>query len=375
MTPDILAERKKIFNVLVVDDEQVLADLAQRFLEQENFCTDAAYSADEALLKISQYPYDIIVSDYQMPGKDGIELLREVKKQYPALPFILFTGRSREEVVIQALNEGADFYIQKGADIKPQFAELAHHIRRAIERRSAASAIEERNEVLGAIISASPLGIALVKSRTIQWLNESLAAMLGYESRELLGMPVRNLYGSDEDFLNAGEQIAAELNRNGQSKIQVRLKKKNGSMMECEAQMACLNTKNPLYSRMVTFREITVRPAIPGDPGLQPEVMPGGSTPLIEIDAGGEITYLNPAAIDLFTRFGRKNGLETFLPLNTGELIGKFRVSGARDIYHLVSVGPATFIEHITFDNARSRVRISISGIEQQTPPGAGISG
>jgi PAS domain S-box-containing protein len=249
------AERKKAINVLVVDDEPFLVEIAQKFLEKNNFCTDCAYSVDEALQKIAQYPYDIIVSDYQMPQKDGIELLKQVRAIKPALPFILFTGRSREEIVILALNEGADFYIQKGGDPKAQFMELSHKIHRAVERRDAADAIEERNEILGAILAASPFGITLVKNRTVQWVNASLALMLGYDTRELIGIPVQNLYETDEDYAAAGRQIMSDLKVNGQSKIQARLVRKNGSLMECEIQMACLNTKNPLYTRMVTITE------------------------------------------------------------------------------------------------------------------------
>jgi PAS domain S-box-containing protein len=255
MASELLTDQKKILHILVVDDEQILANLAVRFLQKENFCADPVYSADEALEKISQYPYDAIVSDYQMPGKDGIELLKQVRASCPELPFILFTGRSREDVAIQALNEGADFYIQKGGNPKSQFAELCHCVRRAIERRNAALAIEERNEVLGAILASSPSGIALIKNRTIQWLNDTLAAMLGYETRELLGKPARNLYESEEDYVHAGNRIAAGLNEQGQLKMRVMLMRKNGSLMDCEVQMACLNTKNPLYSRMVTFTE------------------------------------------------------------------------------------------------------------------------
>ena len=191
-----------------------------------------------------------------MPEKDGIELLKQVRATKPSLPFILFTGKSREEIVILALNEGADFYIQKGGDPKAQFIELSHKIYRAVERRNDADAIEERNEILGAILAASPFGISFVKNRTVQWVNESLALMLGYQTRELLGMPVRNLYASEEDYVTFGEQIMSELEVNGQSKIRTRLVRKDGSPMDCEIQMACLNTKNPLYTRMVTFTEI-----------------------------------------------------------------------------------------------------------------------
>jgi PAS domain S-box-containing protein len=250
-------ERKKPIQVLIIDDEPLLVDIAQRFLEQNNFCTDSAYSADEALQKISQYSYDAVVSDYNMPVKNGIELLIQVRATNPALPFILFTGRGREEIVIQALNEGADFYIQKGGDPKAQFMELSHKIRRAVERRSAAIAIEERNEVLGAILAASPFGIALVKNRTMQWLNGSLASMLGYQTGELAGAPVRKLYPTEEEYVRAGNHIMAELKANGQSKIRARLIKKDGSPVECEIQMACLNTKNPLYTRMVTITALS----------------------------------------------------------------------------------------------------------------------
>lgn len=256
MNSDILLTgRKELINVLVVDDEPFLADIAQKFLEKNNFCTDCAYSVDSALEKIDRYPYDVIVSDYQMPEKDGIEFLKRVRATNPSLPFILFTGRSREEIVIQALNEGADFYIQKGGDPKAMFLELSHKINRAVERRDAADAIEQRNEILSAILAASPFGITLVKKRTIQWVNLSLALMLGYQTKELIGLPVRNLYPNENDYDIAGKQIISDLNVNGQSKIQAQLVRKNGSLMNCEIQMACLNTTNPLYTRMVTISE------------------------------------------------------------------------------------------------------------------------
>ena len=58
-----------------------------------------------------------------MPGMDGIALLALVRRQHGRLPFILFTGKGREQVVIRAINEGADFYLQKGGDPGAQFAE------------------------------------------------------------------------------------------------------------------------------------------------------------------------------------------------------------------------------------------------------------
>lgn len=361
MPPDpVAAERKKAIHVLVVDDEPALADIAQIYLERNNFCTDTACSADDALHKLCQYPYDAIVSDYQMPGKDGIEFLKEVRSQNPVIPFILFTGRGREEVVIQALNEGADFYIQKGGNAQAQFAELSHKIRRAVERRDAAAAIEERNDVLGAILAASPFGIALVKNRTIQWVNESLAQMLRYRTDELIGMPVQKTYENENDYLHAGDQISSELSEHGQSRIRARLRKKNGSLIDCEVQMASINTKNPLYSRMVTITDITKRLAITREMEHLSRMPHLELNPVIEVNDKGQITYFNDMAIDVLIRHGTGEGLEAFLPGDLANILSRIQNADTQSMYRTIRIGPVSMNLHITISGAYRVARISV---------------
>jgi len=72
--------------------------------------------------------FDVIVCDYQMPILSGIELLEKIRQFDDTIPFIMFTGKGKEEVVIQALNAGADFYLEKGINPKPIFIELRHVI-------------------------------------------------------------------------------------------------------------------------------------------------------------------------------------------------------------------------------------------------------
>ncbi|HWQ67137.1 MAG TPA: response regulator [Methanospirillum sp.] len=127
-----------MISILLVDDEPVLLDLGSFYLTQrEHFSVDTAENGLEALKQLEKRPYQIIVSDYDMPCMNGIELLREVKSKHPNQPFVIFTGKGREEVVIEALNLGVDFYLQKGGETKSQYAELAHKCRRAVERRQA----------------------------------------------------------------------------------------------------------------------------------------------------------------------------------------------------------------------------------------------
>jgi CheY-like chemotaxis protein len=127
-----------MFSILYVDDEPMLLELARLFLEKTgDFCVDTVTSATEALDILAKTSYDCIISDYQMPEMDGIVFLKAFRSKGNVAPFIIFTGKGREEVVIEALNNGADFYLQKGGDPKSQFVELAHKVRQAIQIRIA----------------------------------------------------------------------------------------------------------------------------------------------------------------------------------------------------------------------------------------------
>lgn len=144
-------------NLLYVDDEPLLLDLTKTFLEREgDFFVDTVVSAEQALKKITTGSYDAIISDYEMPDMNGIDLLKNVRKQGIETPFLIFTGKGREDVVIDAINNGADFYIQKGGKPKAQFAELTHKIRQAYAHKYAKSALRHRELALS-LATASTL--------------------------------------------------------------------------------------------------------------------------------------------------------------------------------------------------------------------------
>ena len=178
-----------MYSVLYVDDEAALLEIAKIFLEQEGeFSVSISISAQEALDSLAISSYDAIISDYQMPGMDGIEFLKKVRASGSTVPFILFTGRGREEVVIQALNAGADFYLQKGGDPAAQFAELAHKIRQAISRRQAEFSLIESEKRLADIINFLPdATFAIDRSgKVIAW-NRAIEEMTGVAAADILG--------------------------------------------------------------------------------------------------------------------------------------------------------------------------------------------
>jgi PAS domain S-box-containing protein len=133
--------------VLYVDDDPDLLKLGEIFLKHSgNFYVTTARGAHEAIPLLRDLTFDVIISDYHMPQMDGIAFLKHLKHGGNATPFILFTGKGREEVVIEALNEGADFYIQKGGEPKSQFAELSNKVRYAVLRRRAEQALEQSEQ-------------------------------------------------------------------------------------------------------------------------------------------------------------------------------------------------------------------------------------
>jgi len=176
-------------SVLYVDDEPGLLTLAKTYLERNGeFSVDTLTTAQSALKQLTTVSYDAIISDYQMPKIDGIKFLIEVRSTLGDIPFILFTGRGREDVVIEAINNGADFYLQKGGDPKSQFAELTHKIKKAVEQRQAEKALKGSEQRLSDIINFLPdATFAIDLSGTVIAWNQAMEEMTGVPQNTIIG--------------------------------------------------------------------------------------------------------------------------------------------------------------------------------------------
>lgn len=177
--------------ILYAEDEPSMREITKEFLEMDGIAVDTACSATEAIEMIDRYRYDAIISDYQMPGMDGIELLRFLRSRSNNMPFVLFTGKGREEIAIQALNTGADHYVQKGGEPTAQFAELVHHIRRAVERRVGEAQLAESREKFRSLVECiGDWRWEMDPSGSFTYSSPQVFDVIGHRPEEIVGRSV-----------------------------------------------------------------------------------------------------------------------------------------------------------------------------------------
>ena len=174
---------------LYVDDESTLLELCKMFLERSgDFTVTIATNAPEAIQILGQERFDAIVSDYQMPEMDGIDFLKQVRATDKSIPFIIFTGKGREEIAVEAFENGADFYIRKGGEPKAQFAELSHKTKKAVEVRRAEEDLRRSNERYQMVFENTGTAMVVIEEdTTISMANTEFAHITGMPREQIVG--------------------------------------------------------------------------------------------------------------------------------------------------------------------------------------------
>ena len=205
-----------MISLLYVDDEPDLLNLGRIFLEKGgDFSVTTCSSAPEGLSWMADgRTFDAVISDYQMPDMDGLTFLKEVRSLHGNIPFILFTGRGREEVVIEAINNGVDFYLQKGGAPKAQFAELRHKILIALERRRAVDALRSENEKNKNLMDNASDAIFIIDLETGLFIdaNKKALEISGKTADEIRGTGYLYIHPSEyhDQYRSAFENVIRE---------------------------------------------------------------------------------------------------------------------------------------------------------------------
>jgi PAS domain S-box-containing protein len=221
-----------LIHALVVDDEPDLLDITRLFLEQTGeFSISPVQSAEEALDLLCDHSYDVIVSDYAMPGMDGITFLRHIRQMGNAIPFIIFTGKGREDVVIEAINNGADAYLRKGGNPSAQFTELSEKIRQIVRGPQAEYAHRDSEEFLKRVITGVREGIVAFDTdlRITLW-NSFMEEMTGAAPADVIGKKLDECFpriGDTEIPLTLDRALAGETVETADIPISLGIKKKN----------------------------------------------------------------------------------------------------------------------------------------------------
>jgi PAS domain S-box-containing protein len=179
--------------VLCVDDDPDVLHLTASFLERESdrIETLTATSASDALDRLAAEPVDCVVSDYQMPGMDGLAFLERVRADDGDIPFVLFTGRGSEGIASEAISAGVTDYVQKGP-AADRYRLLSNSVGNAIDRARA----ERRLDTLSQSASA---GLVIVDATgRIRQHNDRLETLFGYDSGELVGEPIDRLVAAHD---------------------------------------------------------------------------------------------------------------------------------------------------------------------------------
>jgi len=220
---------KTPIHVLHVDDDVGFLKAARQLLEmQGRFEVDTALSVKEAMEKLKEKTFDAVVSDYQMPERDGLDFLRELRDKGNNVPFIMFTGKGREDVAMKALNLGADRYLNKHGDPEAVYGELAYSVRQAVERERAQTTVKRSEEKFRSLFENARDVIVLMDLKGNVTAINKAAVEYGFKKEDVVGKSIRKFVAKRywPKLLKELVQLARGKNVEGKIEIVTRKGKK-----------------------------------------------------------------------------------------------------------------------------------------------------
>ncbi|HSV48714.1 MAG TPA: response regulator [Candidatus Acidoferrales bacterium] len=249
-------------SILHVDDDNDFLEVSRQILKiNGDFEVEFAISAEEAYKKINTKQYDVIICDYEMPLKDGLQFLKELRTEKNDVAFMLFTGKGREEVAMTALNLGADGYYSKHGSTETVFGELAHGIKKVTDERKVKHALEDREKHFRALMDQAVDCILLLEyppegMPIIRDANAAALKLHGYSADEMIGKSIMLIDS------HLGEQkikeITLEMKQGKSLTFETLHQRKDGSEFNVEVHIRGLNFGSDVWAIAIE-RDVTER--------------------------------------------------------------------------------------------------------------------
>jgi PAS domain S-box-containing protein len=237
-------------HILHVDDNPDFSHLVRTGLgrESDGFVVESETSARAALDRVEENTVDCIVADYDMPEQTGIEFLETVRDRYPDLPFILFTGKTSEQIASEAISAGVTDYLHKQGGME-QFAVLANRVRNAVGRMRAD---RERKQRLEAIETAQE-GISILDADGYyRFVNDAYADIYGYDPSDLVGKHKDVVYPEGTSFT---EDVLPDVREQGRIHGEGALRRADGGTVQVQYTVATTETE----ALICTAKDVTHR--------------------------------------------------------------------------------------------------------------------
>ncbi|MHA2333328.1 MAG: response regulator [Candidatus Hodarchaeales archaeon] len=230
---------------LHVDDEESFLKLTKKYLAKLSggkLILDGLADPERVFTKLQEKAYDVIVCDYQMARIDGIQILKQLRAHDNSIPFIMLTGRGREEIAMEALNLGANRYIKKGDDVKSQYGQLFHAIKTIVHHDHTEKALREKEELYRIIVETTGecIWIIDVENRTT-YVNERMARMLDLAVEEMMGKSLFDFM--DEELIAVSKEAIEKRKQGNREQFDFKFRRKDGT------EVWTLVKTNPIFDK------------------------------------------------------------------------------------------------------------------------------
>jgi PAS domain S-box-containing protein len=294
--------RGKTIRVLHVDDDAGFLDVARQCLEEQSeLQLDTALSVKEALKKLRCSEYDVVVSDYQLSGENGLEFMGKLRREGNDVPFILFTCKGKEEIAIEALNSGVYRYVGKEGDAEAMFGELRHSICDAVRERRAGKLLREAEGRLRLITENMQDMLLLTDVNLVcTYASASHKWILGYEPSEMVGKSVYDFVHPD-DLVKVVEAVEGVFKGGSDGKMVIRVRCADRRYVLAEAVWKVLKGEDGgVVGVVFSSRDVTESRRVFERARFQSHLLNSVGQAVVAADVEGVVTYWNGAAERLY---------------------------------------------------------------------------